>query len=180
MTRKIKRNSLLFFILFIFITIPLVSVHASQQMISEEAETIVAPGGTNLQTGEQKTDLGIEKKNIITLYDPAGKIDPFKSFIAEQEEIQEKRKRKPKTYLETLDLSQLILSAIIVGPKGNWAMFRDSKGTGHVIKKGTYVGINGGTVHQITDKEVIVREEYTDIKGRVQHRDIKKEVPPVE
>ncbi|MFZ7110362.1 MAG: pilus assembly protein PilP [Desulfatiglandales bacterium] len=149
-------------------------------MISEEAGTSVTPGETTLQTGGQKTGLGIEKRNAVTLYDPTGKIDPFKSFIAEQEEIQEKKKRKPKTYLETLDLSQLILTAIIVGPNGHWAMVRDSKGTGHVIRKGTYIGINGGTVHQITDKEVIVREEYTDIKGQVQHRDIKKEVPPVE
>jgi type IV pilus assembly protein PilP len=110
-------------------------------------------------------------------YDPTGKTDPFKSFIAEQEEMEEKAKRRPKTYLETLDLSQLELIAIIVGAKGNYAMVKDSKGTGHVIQKGTSVGTNGGFVERITDKEVIIREEYRDFKGTVRYKDIAKKLP---
>jgi type IV pilus assembly protein PilP len=110
-------------------------------------------------------------------YDPTGKTDPFKSFIAEQEEMQEKTKRKPKTYLETLDLSQLELIAIIVGSKGNYAMVKDSKGTGHVITKGTGIGINGGFVERITDKEVVIREEYKDFRGTVRYKDIAKKLP---
>ena len=110
-------------------------------------------------------------------YDPTGKTDPFKSFIAEQEEMEEKAKRRPKTYLETLDLSQLELIAIIVGAKGNYAMVKDSKGTGHVIQKGTAVGTNGGFVDRITDKEVVIREEYKDFKGTVKYKDIAKKLP---
>jgi type IV pilus assembly protein PilP len=110
-------------------------------------------------------------------YDPTGKTDPFKSFIAEQEEMQEKAKRKPKTYLETLDLSQLELIAIVVGAKGNYAMVKDSKGTGHVIQKGTAIGTNGGFVERITDQEVIIREEYKDFKGAVRYKDIAKKLP---
>jgi type IV pilus assembly protein PilP len=110
-------------------------------------------------------------------YDPSGKTDPFKSFIAEQEEMEEKARRRPKTYLETLDLSQLELIAIIVGSKGNYAMVKDSKGTGHVIQKGTSVGTNGGFVERITDKEVIIREEYKDFRGTVRYKDIAKKLP---
>ena len=110
-------------------------------------------------------------------YDPSGKTDPFKSFIAEQEEMEEKAKRRPKTYLETLDLSQLELIAIIVGAKGNYAMVKDSKGTGHVIQKGTSVGTNGGFVERITEKEVVIREEYKDFKGTVRYKDIAKKLP---
>ena len=110
-------------------------------------------------------------------YDPSGKTDPFKSFIAEQEEMEEKTKRKPKTYLETLDLSQLELIAIVVGAKGNYAMVKDSKGTGHVIQKGTSIGTNGGFVERITDKEVVIREEYKDFKGTVKYKDIAKKLP---
>ena len=110
-------------------------------------------------------------------YDPTGKTDPFKSFIAEQEEMEEKAKRRPKTYLETLDLSQLELIAVIVGAKGNYAMVKDSKGTGHVIQKGTAVGTNGGFVERITDKEVVIREEYKDFKGTVKYKDIAKKLP---
>jgi len=110
-------------------------------------------------------------------YDPTGKTDPFKSFIAEQEEMEEKAKRRPKTYLETLDLSQLELIAVIVGSKGNYAMVKDSKGTGHVIQKGTSIGTNGGFVERISDKEVVIREEYKDFKGTVKYKDIAKKLP---
>jgi Tfp pilus assembly protein PilP len=115
-------------------------------------------------------------KNLY-IYDPTGKTDPFKSFIAEQESVEEKKKRKPKTYLETLDLSQLDLVAIILSRSGNWAMVRDSKGLGYVITKGTPIGINEGVVHEIKDKEVIVREQYKDLRqGQLKYKDTAKKL----
>ena len=121
-----------------------------------------------------------ESKAARFVYDPTGKTDPFKPFIAEQESAEEKKVRKPRTYLETLDLSQLELIAIVVGPKGNFAMVRDSKGVGHVIQKGTPIGTNEGMVYAVTEKEVIVREEYKDFRGNIQHKDIAKRLPTVE
>jgi len=115
------------------------------------------------------------EKNFV--YNPAGKPDPFKSFILEQEEMAEKVKRKPRTYLETLDLSQLELIAIVTGPQGNYAMVRDSKGVGHVIIKGTAVGTNGGVVDRISDREVIIREEFRDFRGATQFKDVAKKLP---
>ncbi len=110
-------------------------------------------------------------------YDPTGKVDPFRSFIAEQEELAEKQRRRPKTYLETLDLSQLELIAVIVGPSGNYAMVRDSKGIGHVITKGTAIGTEGGVVDRITDREVVITEDYRDFRGNVKQKEIKKKLP---
>jgi type IV pilus assembly protein PilP len=110
-------------------------------------------------------------------YDPSGKTDPFKSFIALQEEIKEMKKRKPRTYLETVELSQLQLTTIINNGQEGWAMVRDSKGLGHVIKKGTYIGTQGGIVHEITDKEVIIREEYKDFRGNIKYRERIKSLP---
>lgn len=134
--------------------------------------------GSVKAAGEMKEGESLEKVGFI--YDPTEKADPFKSFIAEPEKVEEKKKRKPRTYLETLDLSQLELIAVIVGAKGNWAMVRDSKGTGHVVKKGTFVGTNGGVVHKITDKEVVVREEYKDFRGDIKERLIAKPLPSLE
>jgi Tfp pilus assembly protein PilP len=54
---------------------------------------------------------------------------------------------------------------------------KDSKGIGHVITKGTGIGNNGGFVERITDKEVVVREEYKDFKGTVRYKDIAKKLP---
>jgi type IV pilus assembly protein PilP len=129
-----------------------------------------------VQTGADKAEAEKEMEKGY-LYDPTGKTDPFASFIAKREKIEKKQKRKPQTYLETLDLSQLNLSVIIVSPTGKWAMVRDSKGLGHVIKEGTGIGTNGGVVHEITAGEVIIREEYENFRGQVEYKDIIKKTP---
>jgi len=123
----------------------------------------------------------VEEASVVKeyLYDPKGKPDPFQSFIAEQEPMEEKVEKKPKTYLETLDISQLDLIAIILGPGENWAMVRDAKGMGYMIKKGTPIGVHDGVVHEIRDKEVIIREQYKDYRrGQMNHRDVSKKLHP--
>ncbi len=110
-------------------------------------------------------------------YDPTNKGDPFKSFIIVKKELEEKEKKKPKTYLETLELSQLTLSAIVLTDKENWALVRDSKGDGHVIKAGTAIGRRGGLVIKILEKEVIVRESHMDIRGHETVKDIPIKLP---
>jgi type IV pilus assembly protein PilP len=110
------------------------------------------------------------------VYDPRGKTDPFKPFITEMEIEEKGERKKPKTYLETLDLSQLQLTAIIVSPNGNFAMVRDSKGLGYVIRKGTAIGINGGVVADVKEKEVLIREEYRDFRGEKKTREVTKKL----
>ena len=111
------------------------------------------------------------------VYNPVGKTDPFRSFLINHETGSQKTKKRPKTYLETLDLSQLELTAVIIGPKGNWAMVRDAKGVGYVIRKGTPIGIYGGVVYQIKEGEVIVQERHIDVKGQVKYKKISKKLP---
>jgi Tfp pilus assembly protein PilP len=118
-----------------------------------------------------------DKMDRSYLYDPTNKTDPFQSFIAVREEKEKEEKKKPRTYLETLELSQLTLVAIAIGPEGKWAMVKDSKDIGHVIKEGTPIGTNGGVVYKIDEGEVIIREEYKDFRGRLQYRDISKKTP---
>ncbi|MEE8317488.1 MAG: pilus assembly protein PilP [Candidatus Omnitrophota bacterium] len=113
-------------------------------------------------------------------YDPTNKVDPFKSFIIVKKELEEAEKKKPRTYLETLELSQLTLSAIVLTDKENWALVRDSKGDGHVIKVGTSMGRKGGQVIKILKKEVIVREYNVDIRGRETVKDILIKLPSVD
>jgi len=105
------------------------------------------------------------------IYDPTNKTDPFKSFITAREE---KEKGKEKTYLETLELSTLDIVVIVISPKAKWAMVKDSKGVGHVIKEGTPIGTKNGVVYKISEGAVTVREEYTDYRGQKQYRDIVK------
>ncbi len=110
------------------------------------------------------------------VYDPTKRIDPFQSFIAAREEKEGEEKR-PKTYLETLELSQLDLVLIAISPERKWAMVKDSKDVGHVIEEGTLIGTNGGIVYKINKGEVIIREEYRDFRGQTQYREIIKKSP---
>lgn len=172
---KIKQSLLLFIFIFILSN----WAFASREVIYKDKRP--QKKVTEVQTAEgTKETPSEENKEEDYLYDPTGKTDPFRSFIAEQEEIQEKKIRKPRTYLETLDLSQLELIAIMLGPKGNWAMVRDAKGLGHVIKAGTFIGTNGGVVLKIKDREVVIREEYKDFRGRTKHKDISKKMPALQ
>ena len=175
MKTRLSRTSLLLLFLFVFVHGGLAS--ALQEVIYKDERPLKNLFETQKEGGKKETSTE-EEEEVGYIYDPTGKTDPFKSFIAaRQEVVQEKKKSKPKTYLETLDLSQLELIAIMVGPKGSWAMVRESKGTGHVIQKGTPIGLRGGVVHEITDKEVIIREEYKDFKDRTKYRDVVKKVP---
>lgn len=105
------------------------------------------------------------------IYDPTDKTDPFRSFITAREE---KEKEKEKTYLETLELSTLDIVVIVISPKAKWAMVKDSKGVGHVIKEGTPIGTKNGVVYKISEGQIIIREEYTDYRGQNQYREIVK------
>jgi type IV pilus assembly protein PilP len=160
---------LLSILLFIFFD----PVLASQEVIYKDTRPLKKLFDTEKSTGDSKVDKGY-------LYDPIGKTDPFKSFIAIREETDKKKRRKPKTYLETLSLSQLDLTSIVISSKGRWAMVRDSKGLGHVIKEGTAIGTNGGVVHKIARGEVIIREAYKDFRGNIQYRDISKKTPSLQ
>lgn len=172
-TRRIKRNSLFF--IYVLLIFSLNRGVAAQDVVDR---TETPPGEAAVGVAEnQQSPASQDKNDNGYIYDPTGKTDPFKSFIALQEEMEGKKKRKPRTYLETVDLSQLELTVIITSEKESWAMVRDSKGLGHVIKKGTYIGTNGGVVQEIKKKEVIIREEYTDFRGNIRYKEISKELP---
>ena len=56
-------------------------------------------------------------------------------------------------------------------------MVRDSKGIGHVIRKGTPIGVNEGVVYEIKEKELIVREKHKDFRtGQVKDKDVAKKL----
>ena len=173
--KMVRYFSVILFLSVVYSLICIAGACASQELSYKgpKGQKLLLPDDTDKDTLVQP-EKGFSEGYV---YDPTGKIDPFKSFIAEQESVEEKKKRKPKTYLETLDLSQLDLIAIIISQKGHWAMVRDSKGIGHVIRKGTPIGLNEGVVYEIKEKELIVREKHKDFRtGQVKDKDIAKKL----
>jgi hypothetical protein len=56
-------------------------------------------------------------------------------------------------------------------------MVRDSKGIGHVIRKGTPIGLNEGVVYEIKEQELIVREKHKDFRtGKIKDKDTAKKL----
>lgn len=108
-------------------------------------------------------------------YDPKNKVDPFVPLFQTEPDQkvvpkQKKKRRKPITPLEKIDLSQLRLTAVIRSPRGNKAMLEEASGKGYWIEKGTYIGRNGGRVIAILGDRIRIQEEIETILGEVKTR----------
>ena len=97
--------------------------------------------------------------------------DPFEPlFNGKSGRVAAKKKRAkrmPRSPLEALDLSQLKLVGVTLSDKGNTALVEDASGKGYVVKKGTYIGANGGRVIQILKDRFIIEEEIEDVHGKI-------------
>ncbi len=90
-----------------------------------------------------------------------------------------RRLREPKTELQKLNVHQLLLTAIVESPNGRWAMVRDEKGMGYILKKGTAIGTMGGRVAKISgsQKKVIINEPYLEDELHLKFKAVVIELP---
>lgn len=142
--------------------------------------------GDNLVAATSKVTPTVkpEAEALPDAYVALGKIDPFEPLFKEEPvaKKEKRKKRKPMTPLERIDLSQLKLVGIIMASSGNRALVEESSGKGYVIKKGTYIGINSGKVLKIVKEKVVVEEEFEDVFGKtkLRQREITLPKPPGE
>ena len=107
-------------------------------------------------------------------YVAAGKRDPFRSFILEQQATRNlKHDRGP---LEQFELAQLALHAVVWDTPRPRALVTDPSGRGYIVAEGTPIGKNEGRVTKITDNLVVVRETYIDYLGERTEKDIEMRV----
>ncbi|EFK05966.1 conserved hypothetical protein [delta proteobacterium NaphS2] len=90
-----------------------------------------------------------------------------------------RRMREPRTELQKLSLAQLTLTAIIQDRGKAWAMVRDEKGMGYILKKGTAIGTMGGRVATISgvQKKVIINEPYLEKELYIKYKPKVIELP---
>jgi len=104
-------------------------------------------------------------------YSSARMRDPFRPFVLE---LRSKRRRRENlSPLERVELSQLKLVGIIWDIPEPRAMVEDTAGLGYVIKIGTSIGRNDGTVKVIAPKEVVIEENFFDFYGAKKSREVK-------
>ncbi len=104
-------------------------------------------------------------------YSSAGKRDPFRPFVLELRPT--RRRRENLSPLERVEVSQLKLVGIIWDIPEPRAMVEDTAGLGYVIKIGTPIGRNDGTVKVIAPKEVVIEEQFFDFYGVKRPREVK-------
>jgi type IV pilus assembly protein PilP len=170
---------------------PAISPKSEITEIKQAVKNQPQPGGSKsvaekkLPPANPVTASNMLPDGIPPLYDPTDKIDPFEPLVREQAVVAKKNKqikRAPRTPLERIDLSQLKLVGIILAASGNRALVEESSGKGYVIKKGTYVGTNGGKIVNIQKEIVTVEEKFEDVFGKIQtrQRELKLPKPPGE
>lgn len=140
-------------------------------------------------------------------YNPAGKTDPFASFItgagrkkgtkalkpedskwlAKMKSVLRKL-REPKTELQTIAISKLKLTGIIRSKGKVWGMVSGPKGRGYILKKGTYIGTNGGVVDKIVSEDkktdfgmesarkIVIKEPFLNSENEIDHKFIEMKI----
>ena len=115
-------------------------------------------------------DMPREERNAVFVYDPAGKVDPFKPFIEAKREKsvgKEQKRTTPLTPLEKYDINDLKLVGIAAAADGkNIAMVEDAEGKFYPVVSGTPIGLNRGRVSKIMDNQIIIIEEIEDFAGK--------------
>jgi type IV pilus assembly protein PilP len=102
-------------------------------------------------------------------YNPSGKRDPFRSYIAQMKQAKVGAATTP---LERFDVSQLRVTAVIWGTERPRAIVKDPTGKGYIVAEGTPIGKNQGRVIEIADSGVTVKETYVDFLGNATSKDI--------
>lgn len=101
---------------------------------------------------------------------PKGRRDPFRPFTLNvRPTVQRRENLSP---LERYDLGQLKVVGIIWNLKDPTAMVEDSAGLGYVVKVGTPIGANGGTIKAIKQNEIVIEEFFMDLYGVRKRRDV--------
>ncbi len=108
------------------------------------------------------------------VYRAQGKRDPFQPPVAavpdESANPRPQKNRREKEFLESFQLDSLKLVAILFDAEAQgWApsnrdlvaMVEDPDGIGHIIRVGSYMGVNEGRVVRIRDGEVVIEEPAT-------------------
>lgn len=144
------------------------------------SETSTSPGNASSKMQSSSGDptaTRLASKEPSAVYRYQGLLDPFLPLIKEEKsespppsavpsDKPQRKKRVPKTPLEKIDLSQLTLTAVFRNQKGFMAMVEESAGKGYIVKKGIYIGLDGGRITKILKDRILITEVSEDVMGK--------------
>lgn len=132
-----------------------------------KAKTAKKPGAKGKGKGETG-GFGAVDQNWV--YDPTGKRDPFRNFKWNRPD--RLRDHEVSGPLEQFDLNQLEVVAVVWKTGNARALVQDPSGETYIVAEGARIGKNEGTVINIADHTVRVKETYVDFLGRETTKDI--------
>ncbi|NIS23132.1 hypothetical protein GWN28_03540 [candidate division KSB1 bacterium] len=142
-------------------------------------DTASSPKPTASKKRQKKTTpapIPVEEKDAPAetayTYNPVGKRDPFDSLLDIKRPVAPEQ-TEPLTPLQKFGLQQLRLLGAVVGLEEPKAMVIAPDGKSYILRVGTKVGKNNGTVIDINPEAVLIEEVYYDFSGSVK-KNIKK------
>jgi Tfp pilus assembly protein PilP len=105
-----------------------------------------------------------KKPPPVPVYSSAGKRDPFVPFI-KAETKQGKMDLSLLPPLQRYELGELKYVGLIWEKRGARALVEDGEGKGYSVLVGSRIGRMGGVVTRITEKEILVKEEFIGVRG---------------
>jgi hypothetical protein len=100
--------------------------------------------------------------------------DPFRPFTFD---LRPAEPNEPLTPLQTYDLRQLTVAAVMWDFNPPLAMLEDELGMGFIVSPGTLIGRQGGVVTGIQPGRVLVDEKMVDFYGHEQVNRVVLEMP---
>ena len=119
----------------------------------------------NVSQASQKAAEPQKKAEPIAVYDPRGKRDPFLSFIREGTLQRGRADLTALPPIQRYELGELKLVGVLRTKNGARALVEDAEGKGYSVTTGSRIGRSGGVVTRITEKQLVVREEYVGNRG---------------
>lgn len=128
------------------------------------APAVAAPKPVAAEVPKPKPAETAAASTYVYNYNPVGKRDPFRSPVEEVDNSGNNVAMPTVSCNEPLcqwDIDQLRLVAVVTGDANPLAMVEDPMGRGHIVRRNTRMGRQGGKVTQILRDEVIVTETIT-------------------
>jgi len=119
----------------------------------------------NVPVAQKPAESKAAKPEAESLYNSAGRRDPFLPFIKAELKQRAKEDLASLPPLQRYELGELKFVGVIWTRKGARALLEDAEGKGYSVTVGTRIGRSGGVVARITDREIAVREERVGSRG---------------
>lgn len=129
----------------------------------EEAEPVVAPAPSARKKAEAAAPIAAASQ-VDYVYSPINKRDPFRPLILENKPGPSDTTGGITSCTEPLclvDIDDLNVVAVVSGDANPLAMVEDRAGVGHVVRRNTRVGKQGGKVTQILRDCIVVTSFIT-------------------